>query len=280
MALIDSALGHLNLAAREAVSLRYLADLPAGETAARLGLSLNTLEARLSRARKQLRAALNGPLRERAVEFGLALAPAGESGWRETSIWCHFCGQARMRGILADAPDGGGRSLTLRCPQCYRDYGVTETDIPSMPELAGVTSFRPALKRVLAHSVAWAPATQRLETTCYRCGRPLPARMGRLADFPELGVSAPLFAEHYSAIYACASCGSFGSGAAALSGRAHPLVRRFLLERQRWMIEPDYLVEYQGAPAIRFTLHDLASDERITYFSDPATLAVRAVIEP
>ena len=103
VALLDSALGHLNSAARDAVNLRYLADLPAGETAERLGLSLNALEARLSRARKQLRAALNGPLRERAVEFGLALAPASESGWRETSIWCHFCGQARMRGILSSA---------------------------------------------------------------------------------------------------------------------------------------------------------------------------------
>jgi RNA polymerase sigma factor (sigma-70 family) len=94
--LVESALGYLNLAAREAVSLRYLDDLPADEAAARLGLSLNVLEARLSRARKQLRAALNGPLRERAVEFGLALAPPDETGWRETSIWCHFCGDGRV----------------------------------------------------------------------------------------------------------------------------------------------------------------------------------------
>ena len=78
--LVDAALSQLNAAAREAVSLRYLADLPADETAARLGLTINTLEARLSRARKQLRAALNGPLRAQAIEFGLALAPADESG--------------------------------------------------------------------------------------------------------------------------------------------------------------------------------------------------------
>ena len=149
-----------------------------------------------------------------------------------------------------------------------------------MPELAGVTSFRPALKRVLAHSVAWNASTQRLETICYRCGRPLPARMGRLADFPQFSGCAPLFAGHYSAIYECVLCGSFGSSAAAFAGRAHPLVNRFLLERQRWVIEPDHLVEYQGAPAIRFSLHDNASGERIIYFSDPATLAVRAVIAP
>lgn len=277
-ALLESALGLLNDAAREAVQLRYLSDLPSDEAAARLGLSVNALEARLSRARKHLRAALNGPLRERAIELDLALAPADEAGWRDTSIWCHFCGQARMQGILTHAPDGSG-SLTLRCPRCWRDCGVTETAIPSMPSLANVTTFRPALKRVFAHGVAWSPATQRLETTCFNCGRGLPVRMGRLADFPEFGVSAPLFAAQYSAVYECCACGNFGSGAAALAGRTHPLVRRFMQERRRWRIEPDRLVEYQGAPAIRFTLHDLSAGERITYFSDPRTLVVRAAFE-
>jgi RNA polymerase sigma-70 factor (ECF subfamily) len=277
--LVESALGLLSDAERDLVRLRYLNDLPSDEAAARLGLSLNALEARLSRARKHLRATLNGPLRERAVEFGLALAPADESGWRETSIWCHFCGEARMHGILADAPDGGG-SMTLRCPRCWRNYGITETSIPSMPELAGLTSFRPAMKRVLAHGVAWSTKARRLETTCFRCGSPLPARMGRFGDFPEFGVSAPVFAGHYSAVYQCIPCGSFGSGAAAIAGRAHPLVKRFMLERQRWVIEPDDLVEYQGSPAIRFSLYDLSANERITYFSDPTTLAVRAVFEP
>ena len=277
--LVDAALSQLNAAAREAVSLRYLADLPADETAARLGLTINTLEARLSRARKQLRAALNGPLRAQAIEFGLALAPADESGWRETSIWCHFCGQARMEGILADAPDGGG-ALSLRCPRCYHDYGVIETNIPSMPELAGATSFRPALRRVLEHGVAWNAATQRLETTCFSCGRPLPVRTGRFGDFPERRDLWPDVADLYSALYECPRCGSSGSGAAAVAGRMHPAVWRFLTERQRWVIEPDQRVEYQGAPTIRFTLCDFAAGERITYFCDPTTLAVRGVIEP
>jgi hypothetical protein len=104
--------------------------------------------------------------------------------------------------------------------------------------------------------------------------------MGRLGDFPEIGMSAPLFADHYSALYECDPCNSFGSGAAALAGHAHPQVRSFLLGRQRCVIEPDRLVEYQGTPAIRFALRDLATDERLAYFCDPTTLTVRGVVTP
>jgi hypothetical protein len=56
-------------------------------------------------------------------------------------------------------------------------------------------------------------------------------------------------------------------------------VWRFLTERQRWVIEPDQRVEFQGAPTIRFTLSDPGAGERISYFCDPHTLAVRGVIE-
>lgn len=284
-ALLDSALGLLNESSREAVRLRYLAELPGEEAAARLGLSVNALEARLSRARKQLRAALNGPLRERAIEFDLALADADEAGWRETSIWCHFCGQARMRGALGEAPDGGGR-LMLQCPLCWRECGITETTIPSSPALVGLNAFRPALKRVMAHAVTWSAERERLETTCFRCGATLPARMGQFGEMLGDHDLPPRFAAHYSAFYSCPACdrdgggGASGSGAAATSGRAHPAVQRFITERQRWIIEPDTRVEYQGAPAIRFSLHDLATDERIAWFADPTTLAVRAVIKP
>ena len=83
--------------ARQALALRYLAELPSEEVAARLGLTLNALDLRLSRARKQLREILGGPLRERAVEFGLALAPADEQGWRDSRQWRHFCGGRAWR---------------------------------------------------------------------------------------------------------------------------------------------------------------------------------------
>ena len=274
--LLDSALGQLNDAAREAVSLRYLADLPTDEAAARLGLTVNTLEARLSRARKQLRAALNGPLRERAVEFGLALAPADEAGWRDSRLWCHFCGQARMQGILEDAPDGSGR-MVLRCPICWREHGIIETNMPAMPAIAGLRAFKPAMKRMMRVAFEHIAPALLCEVPCFICGQPVRARVVSGAELPAAGHSGRLYADFFYIATPCPRCDLHVTGAAAIAGRNHPDIMRFLLERERFIVEPEALVTYQGSPAIRFSLLDLPSGDRIIYFADPQTLAIRSV---
>jgi len=81
--LLDQALGLLPGNAREVVELCYLRELPQREATDRLGLSLSALEARLHRARRQLRALFNGPLRPEAEALGLALDDASEQGWRD-----------------------------------------------------------------------------------------------------------------------------------------------------------------------------------------------------
>ncbi len=78
--LLDHALGLLPGNAREVVELCYLRELPQREATDRLGLSLSALEARLHRARRQLRALFNGPLRGEAEAFGLALDDESAAG--------------------------------------------------------------------------------------------------------------------------------------------------------------------------------------------------------
>src|SRR5579863_9897147 len=65
--LLDRALGGLARQAREALELCYLTEVPQREAADRLGISLSALEARLHRARAQVRELLNGPLRGDAI---------------------------------------------------------------------------------------------------------------------------------------------------------------------------------------------------------------------
>src|SRR5215469_1576731 len=98
--LIDRALSALPGTAREVVELCYLLELPQREAALRLGLTLSALEARLHRARVQLRQVLSGPLRADAESLGLALDQELAAGWRETRLWCNICGRRRLQGIF------------------------------------------------------------------------------------------------------------------------------------------------------------------------------------
>ncbi|HEX8995486.1 MAG TPA: RNA polymerase sigma factor [Ktedonobacterales bacterium] len=275
-ALLDSALGLLNEATRDAVRLRYLADLPTEEAAARLGLTINTLEARLSRARKQLRAALNGPLRAQAVEFGLALAPADEAGWRDSRLWCHFCGRARLLGILDDAPDGGGRML-LRCPQCWSEFGVEETTISSMPLLAGIKTFRPAMKRLLRASARTMVGALQDGAPCLLCGALMTARLTHGSELPMYQGLTAVYTQHFYVVATCHRCETYVTGAASIAGSGNDRIVRFILERERFVLEPELIVTYQSLPAIRFGLRDLATNERLIYFADPETLALRGI---
>ncbi|HKW21924.1 MAG TPA: RNA polymerase sigma factor, partial [Ktedonobacterales bacterium] len=113
--LLDRALGYLSPESRAAVEQRYLAEAPQRELAARMGLSLSALEARLHRARGQLLHVLSHDLREDALALGLAILPADAVGWRKTQITCYLCGRVRMEGIFE--PMAGGRiNMRLRCP--------------------------------------------------------------------------------------------------------------------------------------------------------------------
>ena len=275
--LVDAALGHLRAGARQALELRYLAELPSEEVAARLGLTLNALDLRLSRARRQLREILSGPLRERAVEFGLALAPADESGWRGSSLWCHFCGRARLQGILEDAPAGVGGRLVLRCPRCYQETGAAETDVDSLAAIQGLSSFRSASKRLMRLGFERIPASLLRDAPCYLCGTPLRARVVSGRQIAVLDALVGRYPNHFYIILDCRVCGSHVHGAALIAGRAAPEVMRFILERQRFVVEPEELTAYDSAPAIRFSLYDLAAGERVIYFADPETLDLRGV---
>jgi RNA polymerase sigma-70 factor (ECF subfamily) len=277
MELIDAALGHLRQSARQALELRYLAELPAEEIAARLGVTLNTLDARLSRARRQLRATLSGPLRTQAIELGLALGPADEAGWRDSRIWCRFCGRARMRGILEDNDNGEGARLVMRCPICYEKTGAVDTNIQSEPTLRGLTSFRAANKRILRRAQAAIPylGHPNPTTPCMDCGAPVRGRIiGQKGPIPEYEITRQ-YPEHFFVVFECPHCGLNTSSAAGVVASKAPEITRFILQTQRLIFEPEALAAYESAPAIRFSLLDHATGARMTYYSDPVTLDLR-----
>ena len=169
--LLDHALGLLPEGARELVELCYLRELPQREATDRLGLSLSALEARLHRARRQLRALFNGPLRGEAEAFGLALDDESAQGWRETRLWCTLCGRRRLAGMFIVQPDGSV-NLHMRCADCEQRSGLSDIDSSSVHSkglirLDGLRSFRPAWKRTMQGTAQ--QFTQALRAGAYRC---------------------------------------------------------------------------------------------------------------
>jgi len=292
--LLDQALGLLPSNAREVVELCYLRELPQREATDRLGLSLSALEARLHRARRQLRALFNGPLRREAEAFGLALDDASEQGWRETRLWCPLCGRRRLAGMFVVQPDGS-LNLHMRCPQCEQDSGLCDIDSSSIHskgliQLDGLQSFRPAWKRTLQGTAQH--FTQALQSSAYSdayhcpfCGAPALLRLVDKVSAPT-GVDLPgSLARHPYRFWIWWRCQQPRDGSDWHSGlfAASDLVywscaasQRFMRDHPHYISEPELLVEFAGQPALRLQLADTTSAARLTLLANRQTLRVLA----
>jgi RNA polymerase sigma-70 factor (ECF subfamily) len=295
--LLDQALGLLPNNAREVVELCYLRELPQREATDRLGLSLSALEARLHRARRELRALFNGPLRREAEAFGLALDDASEQGWQETRLWCPLCGRRRLAGMFVVQPDGS-LNLHMRCPQCEQDSGLCDIDSSSVHskgliQLDGLQSFRPAWKRTMQGTAQHFTQALQLQSSvysgAYRCPFCGAAALLRLVDKVQAptGVGLPgSLARHPYHFWVWWRCQQPRDGSDWHSGlfAASDLVywssaesQRFMRDHPHHISEPELLVEFAGQPALRLQLADTTSAARLTLLADRRTLRVLGV---
>lgn len=267
--LLDQALDRLTPETRELVTLCYLEETPQREAALRLGLTIAALEARLHRARRQLRAILAGDLRTQAEAFGVAFGPDHQPGWRESRLWCCACGRHRLRGAFE--PLAPGRiNLHMICPGC----GYQVNSGGTVP-LEGLTSFRPAYKRTLAYAAPFiAQGVIRGWQHCPGCGA---RRAMRLVD-------ASGYASHgypwggLSVVLECPTCAIRLDTLAALVMWPQPEAQRFQARHPRCVNEPEIHTEFQGQPALRMRLADITSAARLTCVMHRDTLAVLATI--
>lgn len=276
--LLDHALDVLPVETRRLVEMCHLQGLPHTEVAARMGIAIGTLDTRLSRARRQLQQALNGPLRREAAAFGLALEDVGGETWQETRLWCPLCARSRLQGaFMPFAGADGGPNLHLRCPQCARRYGHDTIHTMGLVPLAGLRSFRPAWKRAMQGlSDYMTQALQSGQHACWNCEKPASVEVSAVRN------AASLIPLHIR--MRCASCGENSD----LSGDfpsvdqivywCHPLTRQFVLEHDRWRSAFDAPVERDGALAIPLTLSDADGGDHLTVLAERQTLRVLALL--
>nr|MBA2287710.1 sigma-70 family RNA polymerase sigma factor [Ktedonobacteraceae bacterium] len=264
-ALLDRAMGYLPASTREALSMHYLAEMPHNEVALRLGMTINALEVRLHRARRQLRQVLNNELRVDAEAFGLTLDAEQEPGWRETNMWCFICGRQRLLGTFEPLPSGNV-NMRLRCPVCSA-HGC---DITQTGDLIPLTlrSFRPAFKRVLQTFPRF--YSQAFTTGSHPC--PMCKQEAKFQGIKPQMLPEP-FSQHYCIVLQCPQCGTV-TATAITACLFDAQAQQFMAQHPRTIVEPEQLVEYKGQPAMRARLTDLMSASRLTLFIHPQTLQV------
>jgi RNA polymerase sigma factor (sigma-70 family) len=274
--LLDRALGHLPQSARQALILHYLEEVPQREAALRLGLTISALEARLHRARRQLRQVLSSDLRVEAEAFGLMLDPALAEGWRESREWCMLCGSHRLYGKFGRLPDGTV-GLHMRCPACSRHYGTFINGGGIAGHQTSLHSFRPALKRLYQDAAHYFNTALQNggRQTCIDCSQETVHIT--VAHPDQLMLSIP-YPPLYMLVSRCPRCGpDFSVGMAAVL--IHPEIQQFIARHPRWITEPDRLIEYVGQLAIQHRLVDVNSAARLNVFVSPETLQVLGTIE-
>ena len=246
--LLDRAMGYLPSPARDAIELCYLAELPQTEAASRLGMTISALEARLHRARKQLRHVLNGEMRADAEAFGLVLDAADLAQWRESRDWCLICGKSRLWGVFEPMPDGR-IDFRMRCPTCPSGELFTSAGIV---DFKGAYSFRPAMKRLATSFSTFFVTGMRQggQARCWNCRQPVQLNV---VQYEIDGI--PLYTTWI--VWQC-RCGRSNS-AGVVACLNDPAINAFLLRSSRCIIEPDMLVTFQGAPAARFSIRDMMS---------------------
>ena len=278
--LLDRALGYLAAPAREAVMLCYLAELPQREAAQQLGLTIAALEARLHRARRQLRQVLSGELRAQAEDVGLTFDADDETAaaiWRETRLWCSSCGRHRFRGAFEPLPSGR-INFHLRCAGCAHEVN-SWGHVP----LDGMQSFRPAYKRVMQHAHAYfLPGLLSGRLACEKCGSLQPLILVRADELPSVPGGSHDHHDHSGLLLVtrCSACRwHHGEIAVAALLWMQPVVQRFVDAHPRSMTEPETLVDYQGQPAIRVRMTDVSSAARLTLVAHPQTLQMLATFQ-
>jgi RNA polymerase sigma factor (sigma-70 family) len=275
--LLDHALGLLSRETRQVVEMCHLLELPHGEVAERLGISVGTLDTRLHRARRHLQQMFLGPLFQEAEALGLVEGQAGGDGWVETRLWCSSCGQNHLQGYFMETAEGV--NLHVRCPGCVQRYGLDTVHSMGLVSLGRLKSFRPAWKRTM----------QGLSDMIFQglnTGKPLCPWCGSVSTMhvaeAEIGKDdvPPSGPYRFWVRWWCEHCGELVCYPGDLLAVdqivywSHPQARQFIVQHPRWISAPGTEIEHNGQPALCFQISDATSVEKLTVLAHRHTLRV------
>lgn len=266
--LLDHALALLSPDARAALVGTYVRELPQAELAARLGVSQGTLRVRLHRGRLALRHLLASDLRDEADAMGLAL-PVDDGttpAWRQTRIWCPFCGRHPLEYQL----DRASKSYTYRCVGLCADDGIIAGSI--LPSAAWPSSPKPALTRLcLVLDTRYRDILAEDYGRCDLCGAPLTV----LRRSPQQPLDALLPSHGIELV--CPTCGSVDGASAWHLALDTAEAQRFWQRHPRMRALRVREVEAEGRPALITGFESVDTTARVVLTVDTRSYRVLRV---
>lgn len=255
------ALEALPPATRAAFLLRHLADASQAEIAEHIGTTESAVSMRLSRARAQLRHALQ------------ADTTTNEPDWRETRLWCSRCGTRRQQ-IRFDTEH---RVVSFRCPGCDDDPRIIASEMPLT---------NPYIARMIDGLRQPAAISRRIETwvndyfrraldgptiACTACGAQ--AKVGRTMHREAQTSDRKQIGMHVH----CQHCGTICSSSLASLVMSLPEVSAFCRVHGRVRTLPLRQLEIVGQPAVQMTIESVTSLARLDVLSGRDTFAVLGI---
>lgn len=267
-ALLDDLLGRLPAETRDALILKYVADLPQAEVAGRLGMNEKALEGRLHRGKKALHRALITDRPDTAIDLGLVSEPGV---WQEIDLLCPACGRRHLSGRWYE---GGGFQVV--CKDCAAAEERIEI-LANVKERRSKYTKRPSLARATHDLLAfWAPFHRdgiRTSSRCTICGDPVTPRLENRAEIAEMpGNATPHL------VFACERCQVCSFHTIAGSGLLITEGQRFWRHHRSIHAVPSRLVAWHGIEAIESEWRS-SDGHRFTTWYSTATGALLAINE-
>lgn len=266
--LLDRAMTRLSPAARQAVAACYLAERPAAEVAPSLGLSVNALEVRLTRARRHLRAIFDGPLRAEAETLGLVAPRSTPTAPRhETRVWCPLCGARRLVATI-DRATGDAHFLCLRCASREQEHIVGSRQ-PAL--VANVKSYKALLTRqLMALTTYYHRGLAKEPLPCVWCGGEARLHTHTPAEVPDA------LPARYGLHIICSSCGLTDVTDLGRFTLDLPATQRFWRAHPRIHILPEREITWACQPALLTLVMSVASQARLEVIYAPDRFTVLA----
>ncbi len=264
VALLDDLMGQLPAETRDALILKYVADLPQAEVARRLGMHEKALEGRLHRGKKALHRALITDRPDTAIELGLVIEPGV---WQEIDLLCPSCGDQFLTGRWFE---NGGFQITCRtCAEAASDERLEI--LMSGKQVSRRRSLSRTTRDLLAF---WSPFHRdgiRTAARCSFCDIPVTPR---LEQRPEAHGGSAL---HLT--FACDRCLNAGSHhTVAGSGLIIAEGQAFWERHRSIRAYPSRTVAWRGIDAIESHWRS-ASGHRYTTWYSTTTGALLAIDE-